>query len=154
MRAFALIAAISLGSLIVHAEATVPFQATINTAPAQVGSCGGPCVVLTIPGTGTASHMGRVEMEGLTQINFQTLQQTGTSTLTAADGSSFDMSFVGAFVPGQVEGDATFQGTWRITTGTGRFEEASGVGTYRGSASGDTGVLFLNGTLKNPGNKP
>jgi hypothetical protein len=98
--------------------------------------------------------MGRVDMEGLTQINFQTLVQTGTSTLIAADGSTVDMSFVGAFVPGANPTDATFQGTWTATGGTGRFDNVSGSGTYHGSASGDTGTLFLDGTLSNPGNKP
>jgi len=154
MRMLSLIFAVSLGSMAVHADGTVPFQATIDTEPAPAGSCGGPCVVLTIPGRGTGSHMGRVDMEGLTQINFQTLVQTGTSTLIAADGSTVDMSFVGAFVPGANPTDATFQGTWTATGGTGRFDNVSGSGTYHGSASGDTGILFLDGTLSNPGNKP
>ena len=156
MRTLALIVAVSLGSLslgsAVHAASTVPFQATIDTTPAPIGPCGPTCLALTIPGTGTASHMGSVGMVGQTQIDVFTLGQTGTATLTAADGSMLDMSFTGAFTPGPAgPADATFGGTWTATGGTGRFNGVSGGGTYHGSASGPVGILFLNGSLSNPG---
>jgi len=158
MRTLALIFAVLLGALsfgsTVHAASTVPFQATIDTAPAPVGFCGPTCLELTIPGTGTASHMGRAGMVGLTQIDVATLGQTGTATLTAADGSSLDMSFTGTFAPGPAgPSDSTFGGTWTATGGTGRFDGVSGGGTYNGSASGPVGILFLNGSLSNPGKK-
>ena len=158
MRTLALICAVSLGAVLlgsaIHAESTVPFQATIDTTPAPVGFCGATCLELTIPGTGTASHMGSVGMVGLTQIDVATLGQTGTSTLTAADGSMLDMSFTGAFTPGPAgPSDATFGGTWTATGGTGRFNGVSGGGTYQGSASGPVGILFLDGSLSNPGKK-
>lgn len=157
MRTLALICAVSLGALTlesaVHAASTVPFQAT-DTAPAPVGFCGQTCLELTIPGTGTASHMGSVGMVGLTQIDVATLGQTGTATLTAADGSSLDMSFTGTFAPGPAgPSDSAFGGTWTATGGTGRFDGVSGSGTYNGSASGPVGILFLNGSLSNPGKK-
>ena len=158
MRTLALIFAVSLGAVLlgsaIHAESTVPFQATIDTTPAPVGFCGATCLELTIPGTGTASHMGSVDMVGLTQIDVATLGQTGTSTLTAADGSMLAMSFTGAFTPGPAgPSDAAFGGTWTATGGTGRFNGVSGGGTYHGSASGPVGILFLNGSLSSPGKK-
>ena len=158
MRGLALVFAVSLGAVslgsAIHAESTVPFQATIDTAPAPVGFCGQTCLELTIPGNGTASHMGSVAMVGLTQINVATLGQTGTSTLTAADGSSLDMSFTGSFTPGPAgPSDSSFGGTWTATGGTGRFDGVSGGGTYNGTASGPVGILFLNGSLSNPGKK-
>ena len=154
MRAFALIFAVSLGSLVVHADADVPFHATIDTEVATTGACGATCVVLSISGTGTGSHMGSLDMVGPSQINFATLRQTGTSTLTAADGSTLTLSFTGTFTPGPGPADATFGGTWTATDGTRRFDNVSGGGTYHGNASGPAGVLFLDGSLSNPGKKP
>ena len=143
-----------LCSVSAQGAGTVPFQATINTSPEQAGFCGATCVVLDITGIGVGSHLGQVDIEGPSQINFATLQQIGTSTLTGADGSSIEISFAGTFVPTGPT-DATFQGTWTVTGGTGRFNDASGGGTYDGSATvGGAGVLNLHGTLSNPGRKP
>jgi hypothetical protein len=154
MKALSLVLAVLLWStMAAQAAGTVPFQVTISTSVAQVGSCGPSCVVLDITGSGVGSHLGRVDIEGPSEIDFTTLQQTGTSTLTGADGSTIDISFAGVFVPTGPT-DATFQGAWTITGGTGRFEDATGGGTYDGSAAGDTGLLNLSGTLSNPGRKP
>lgn len=88
MRTLALIFAVSLGAVLlgsaIHAESTVPFQATIDTTPAPVGFCGPTCLELTIPGTGTASHMGSVDLVGLTQIDVATLGQQGLRTRPSA----------------------------------------------------------------------
>jgi hypothetical protein len=151
MKALTLILAVFLGSLTGYAAETVPFHASIDTSVAQVGFCGPTCVMLNISGSGVGSHVGRVDMEGPSQINFATLQQSGTSSFTAADGSTIDISFAGTFVPGQAPGDATFQGTWTVTGGTRRFADADGGGTYHGSASGDSGVLHLDGRISRPG---
>jgi hypothetical protein len=136
-----------------YASSTVPFHATINTAPVVVG--GGPTTLeLLIPGTGQGSHVGQLEVDGPSHVDLVTLTQTGTSTLTAADGSSFNFSFAGTVVPtGGPTDPVTFQGTWRTTSGTGRFADVSGGGTYTGSAAGPSGILFLDGTLSNPGKK-
>ena len=154
MKTLAVIVAVLLGSFPVRADETVPFHATIDTQVAQTGQCGTGCLQLSISGSGHGTHVGRVEIDGPSQINFGTGQQTGTSTLTAADGSTIDITFSGTFVPGTTPGDATFQGNWSATGGTGRFDDVSGGGTYHGSASGETGTLFLDGTLSNPGKKP
>ena len=153
MKALTLILAVSLASLTGYAADTVPFQATIDTQPTFLGPCGPTCVMLDIAGSGVASQLGRLDMDGPSQINFATLQQTGTSTLTAADGSTLEISFAGTFIPGQTPGDATFQGTWTVTGGTKRFADADGGGTYHGSASGDSGVLHLDGRVSRPGRK-
>ena len=143
----------SLGSMTVHAGSTVPFHATINTLVQPIGTCGSTCVVVNISGTGEGTHVGRSDIDGPSQIDFATTRQGGTSTLTAADGSSMVFTFTGNSVPGPGPGDATFHGTWTVAPGTGRFEDVSGDGTYSGSAGGDTGILFLDGTLSNPGKK-
>ena len=152
MRSLVIVLLCSLGSPLV-ARDTVPFRATIDTQVAQVGFCGPTCVMLSISGTGEGLHFGRVATDGPSQIDFATLAQTGTATLTAADGSSIDISFSGTFVPGSAPGDATFSGRWSVISGTGRFDDASGGGDYSGSASGDAGVLHLDGRLSNPGRR-
>jgi hypothetical protein len=143
----------SLASVTAQADSTVPFKASIDTEVAIVGGCGPTCVVLNISGTGNATHLGRLEMDGPSQIDFATGQQTGTSTVTGADGSSMDLSFTGSFIPTGPT-DATFQGTWTTTGGTRRLAGVSGGGTYHGSAAGDFGNLTLVGTISNPGKKP
>lgn len=159
MKALALGLALAVVSVTAHAESPVPFHASIDTHISQTGLCGpvgpqGPsCVVIDIEGTGNATHMGRVTIDGPSQINFNTLAQTGTSVITAADGSTLNLQFSGQFVP-TGPADATFQGAWTVQSGTGRFAGATGGGTYGGSAAGDTGILNIEGTLSNPGKKP
>lgn len=151
MKAFTAILAASLWSLTGHAADTVPFHATIDTVPTPIGPCGPTCLILDITGSGVGSHLGRLSIDGPLQINFETLLQAGTSTLTGADGSTIELSFAGTFIPGQTPADATFQGTWDVTGGTRRFADADGGGTYHGTAAGDSGVLHLDGRISRPG---
>ena len=153
MRTLVGILALSLTSVI-HADSTVPFHASINTTPVVVG--GSPTTLeLDIPGTGEGTHVGQLQIDGPSHVDLVTTIQTGSSTLTAADGSSFDFSFVGTVhLTGPAPTDlVTFQGTWHVTSGTGRFGDVSGGGTYHGSAQGPAGFLFLDGSLSNPGKK-
>jgi len=152
--------ALSCGTT-VYAADEVPFKAAIHTniemmIPTQL--CAPPsCLLLSITGTGQGSHFGHMVIEGPSQIVFapgaQTGAQTGSSTLTAADGSTMDISFEGTSFPGSTPEAATFEGVWTVVSGTGRFQGESGSGTYEGSAAGPIGVLYLNGTLSNPGKK-
>ena len=146
LKRLALVLALFLSTAL-YGGNTVPFNASIDTEIEQTGFCGATCVSLQITGTGIGQHFGLMEIDGPLQINFATLGQTGTSTLTAADGSSLDILFIGTFVPGAGPGDATFSGTWTVVSGTRRFKNTDGEGTYSGSASGPTGILNLSGTL-------
>ena len=153
MRTLVCILTLSLVST-TYAGSTVPFHATIDTTPVVVG--GSPTTLdLVITGTGEGGHVGRLEVDGPSHVDLVAATQTGTSTLTAADGSSFDFSFAGTVgITGPLPSDpVTFQGTWRVTSGTGRFENVSGGGTYTGSAAGPSGILFLSGALSNPGQR-
>ena len=153
MRTLVCILTLSLVS-VTRAGSSVPFHASIDTSVAVVG--GTPTTLnLQISGIGQGSLVGRLEVDGPSQVHLVNATQTGTSTLTAADGSSFDFSFSGTVVfTGPSPADpVTFQGTWHITSGEGRFEAVSGGGTYRGSAAGPSGLLLLDGTLSNPGRK-
>jgi hypothetical protein len=134
-----------------YAAHDVPFSASIKTEPEPIGGTA-TTLLLSITGTGHASHFGALEIAGPLEVNLITGAQTGSSTLTAADGSTLVITFTGGtlFGPG---GAATFQGTWEANSGTERFVGTSGGGSYHGSADGPTGVLYLDGTLSNPGKK-
>jgi hypothetical protein len=83
-------------------------------------------------------------------------QQTGTSTLTAANGDTFTFSFVGTIdATGPDPTDpVNFEGVWEIIAGTGRFADASGSGTYNGSAAGPRGMVFLVGSITRVHTRP
>lgn len=130
---------------------SVPFNATIATEVTPLGPCGPTCLTLDIAGSGQASHMGRTTVVGPSEIDFATGEQSGTSTLMAADGSTLDISFSGSFVPGPGPGDATFEGSWTVISGTGRFADADGGGSYWGTASGPAGELNLAGQISKAG---
>jgi len=131
----------------------VPFRALINTEPMMVGLCGPGCLELEISGTGQATHMGRTEVAGPSQVNVILGQQTGTSTLMAANGDTIVIAFAGAvdFEGPNPTDPVSFQGEWHVIAGTGRFEAAEGAGTYSGTAAGSVGNLLLVGSVSSPG---
>ena len=131
---------------------SVPFSAVFQTVPLPAGSCGPGCLALEIGGTGQATHMGRTEIAGPSQVIVPFLQQTGTSTLTGANGDTIVIAFAGTVnFEGPTQADpVTFQGAWVVIAGTGRFIRATGSGTYSGGATGPSGELLLIGQLSRP----
>ena len=130
------------------ADDLVPFRAVIHTAPVPVGPCGPGCLALEITGGGRASLMGATALAGPSQVDLILGTQTGSSTLTAANGDTLEISFSGTV---EFEGETVhFQGEWVVIAGTGRFEEAEGSGTYSGSATGPAGTLLLDGDVTSP----
>jgi hypothetical protein len=147
----AALCAVAFGSHI-SAARPVPIHASIDTDIAIVGVCGATCVVLRTTGSGQASHLGRISVDGPTHTDFAAFTQTGTSTFTAADGSKLELAIAGTFhFTGPT--DVAFSGTWTVASGTGRFADSDGTGTYRGTGSvaTNTGELFLNGTVTDTG---
>ena len=143
-----------------YAAKEVPFRAAIHTDIEVVTddpSCvPAACLSVIITGTGQGSHFGRMMIAGPSQIVFDATTgvgaQTGSSTLTAADGSTMGIVIEGTSVP-DASGTFHFRGEWTVDSpvGTGRFQGASGEGTYEGSATISIGVVFFKGTLSNPG---
>lgn len=131
----------------------VPFRAVIDSQPLIVGSCGQGCLQLEIGGEGEATHLGRTEIQGPSQVDLLQATQTGTSTLTAANGDTIVIAFAGtaAFSGPAPTDPVTFEGTWVVIDGTGRFEDATGSGTYSGSAAGTVGQFILEGSISRPG---
>jgi hypothetical protein len=130
----------------------VPFRALIQTVPHPVGSCGAGCLALDISGTGQATHMGRTDMHGPSEVDVILSEQTGTSTLTAADGDTLVIAFAGTvdFESPDPTGPVSFEGEWEVIGGTGRFEDSVGGGTYTGTAEGLAGTLLLVGRVSRP----
>ncbi len=106
-----------------------PFRATVI---AQVVGPGPVEDSLNVAVHGQASHLGRVTGGGTVQTG---VLLHATVTLTAANGDS--VNFVADYGP---SGPGTWAGTYRIAGGTGRFEGASGDGSFEA-------VLNPDGTL-------
>ena len=131
---------------------SVPFRAVFQTVPVPTGSCGAGCIAFEIGGTGEATHMGRTEIAGPSRVIVPFGQQTGTSTLTAANGDTIAIAFAGTvnFEGPNPTDPVSFQGAWDVIAGTGRFDGARGSGTYSGTAAGPSGELLLIGQLSRP----
>lgn len=82
-------------------------------------------VIHAAPGTGTATHIGRFEVQQTQCVNPATGAATdGVATLTAANGDEMYMTYDGQFVPG-VE-PPTVDLFYTLNGGTGRFTHAEG----------------------------
>jgi len=105
-----------------------------------------PFATVQMQGEGTGSHVGRFEIALPHTVNFATATATGICTIIAADGSRIIASFSGQAQLGPIV-SIVEQAT--ITSGTGRFANASGTFTIHRTfdqASGRTTGEF-EGTL-------
>jgi hypothetical protein len=94
---------------------------------------------VTVTGPGQASYLGRTT--AFTDSQFVSLIDgsiTATYTLTAASGDTLTIDFVAQGI--NVDGGATFSGSYTIVGGTGHFSGAAGTGFLVG------GALFLTPT--------
>jgi hypothetical protein len=94
------------------------------------------------PGVVEGDHIGTGTISGGSVVNFFVFpfQQSGQSTITAANGDQLVFNYAGTAVPGAGEGDVIFGGWFTFVGGTGRFATASGMGTYAGTANTIAGV--------------
>jgi hypothetical protein len=65
---------------------------------------------------------------------------------TAANGDQIFGAFEGTWT-GLPPDPVTFQGTFWITSGTGRFEGVTGTGNYSGRSEGGEGILYFDGSI-------
>jgi hypothetical protein len=130
-------------------------RATAHSCPPDVFLCG----------TGTVSGFGEAtETVVLTSFDFESAAATGcspttlTRTITLADGSTLVTEETGTVCfPGSSFGTsgsfvsfgnpASFEGTYRIVSGTGVFRGARGSGTSTFKNAGDAGHASLSGTI-------
>ncbi len=127
----------------------VPFRASFTTEFESVVAF--PFATIAVIGEGHALHMGATTADTTDQtVNLLTGEGTATYTLTAANGDTVVLAieFVTTFQPSGV----TFEGSYVVTGGTGRFAGATGSGSASGSAtftgpSNGFGSFSVNGTI-------
>ena len=91
-----------------------------------------------VEGKVTVENFGSGTLEAEGHINFITRRASGTAMITIGD-STVTMNLVG-----ETTEISTFKGKYRITGGTGLFDEAGGVGSITGEF--DLNELTFNGT--------
>jgi len=131
----------------------VPFHGAFTTVFDSVVQF--PFAHISVSGEGKAQHMGRATAVSTDQlVNLITGETTATYTLTAANGDTviLDMTAVTTFLASGV----TFEGSYTVIGGTGRFAHATGSGAVSGSATftGPTngfGTFAVDGTISRPG---
>lgn len=132
--------------------AEVPFKSTIHTSPAILGvvdNCHGKGISglsLQIPGEGYVTHLGETTWYTGDMWACFDGTQGGTMEFTAADGNKLFGAFEGTWT-GMPPAPVTFQGTFWITGGTGRFEGVTASGTYNGRSGGGEEILYFDGML-------
>lgn len=110
-----------------------------------------PLVQISVNGIGLARYMGQTTATTTNQfVNVLTGEATATYDLRAANGDVLTVD-LDAIATVTATG-ATYQGTYTVTGGTGRFCNATGSGAICGSAtntgpSSGYGWFALNGTL-------
>ena len=149
-----------------RANATVPFKAEIyniiDLTQVVVDSNGTMHDIVN--GTGNVTHLGKCTFFAVSTVYFAFADppvdppfvQDATIIFTAANGATLVGELVGTTSPGIFPVFFVGNGTYEITSGTGRFAGVTGSGTYSYVASidPDTGVLSAEnvyiGTLTNP----
>lgn len=102
-----------------------------------------PFLEFTIWGEGVATMLGASTWMGPSLVDLTVVPpaQSGTAVFVAADGSTFLMTYAGITGPGpDATYDVAFHGAFSISDGTGRFDGATGGGSYSGTASNILGV--------------
>ena len=154
--AFLIVAAIaSTAPLSSHAGKLVPFRASFDTV-FQLNSPP-PILNVTVQGEGIGLHVGKSSTFTTNQVtNVITGASTANYTVIAANGDT--LSFEDDFITLPTSTGVTFEGTYTIIGGIGRFSGATGSGTVTGSAdftgaNVGVGQFTFDGTISSPGSK-
>ena len=137
----------------VRAQTEKPFNANFITKFIAVVE--GDFLHVTVTGPGQASYLGNTK--AFTDNQFVSLIDgsiTATYTLTGANGGTLTLDFVAQGT--NVDGGATFAGSYTIVGGTGRFSGATGSGFLVGGAlfltsTDGIGSFAIAGTISRPG---
>ena len=129
---------LSLASGAVSAVAAqTPFKGTVNAV--ETGTTVFPTRFLDREGTGTATYLGRYTERVTMVINLPTMSSTGAARFTAANGD-----VLLATVAGQATRTSpttlSIVEVYTITSGTGRFADATGSFTLNSTVDQVTGV--------------
>lgn len=106
----------------------------------------------TTSGDGQATHLGRTGWAGTACVSFGPqgiVVRNGQLTLTAANGDQLFATFAASGGPPASDGSFHLDGTFTVVGGTGRFEGATGGGTFTDDGGiGIPSVITLSGTLQ------
>jgi hypothetical protein len=109
----------------VSAGDQVPFKGSLEGS-ATVTPLGGPMVAVQIDASGTATYLGRFELQAPHVVNQATLTGVGTYLLTAANGDTITADLAGTARMVEPPNVIAITETATVTGGTGRFAGATG----------------------------
>ena len=129
--------AVSLTLVVSAVSAETPFKGTVNAV--ETGTVAFPIRSITREGTGTATYLGRYTEHITMDINLLFMSSTGTATFTAANGDTLT-----ATVAGQATRTSpttlSIVENYTVTSGTGRFADATGSFTLNSTLDQTTGA--------------
>ena len=146
-------AALALKSQAAQPDKEVPFRAAFTTEFESVVEF--PIAHIAVVGEGNGTHLGKATAVTNDQVvNLVTGVSSATYTFTAANGDTVVLDM--EFLPFQSMSGVTFEGTYEVTEGTGRFVGATGSGMLIGSAvftgpNNGVGSFTVTGTISSPG---
>jgi hypothetical protein len=151
--AILLVVIVALAPQLTLAADQVPFSAAFATEFESVVAF--PIAYIAVVGRGQGSHLGTATAVTTDQaVNLLTGVATATYTLTAANGDTVVLALEvqTTFLTGAV----TFEGSYTVAAGTGRFAGATGSGSMSGSAtflgpSSGVGSFAVASTISSPG---
>ena len=129
---------------------TVPFHVKVQNTIEIVGPPPPPILNAIFPGTGKSSPFGAFENVATSQIDVTVypLIQVTQYVFTFRNGDELYMNSVGIATE-DPPGSTQFSGDFTITGGTGHFSNATGGGTYAGTADliAATGQYEMDGVI-------
>lgn len=130
----------------------VPFRGTYTTVVSEAGFVPPSTVQLDIWGEGNATYLGQSTWYSLSSVDINTGEQWGSTAEVASNGDELHYDYLGGSGVDPDSGITFFWGEWTVTGGTGRFADATGGGTYEGTADGTqgTGQITLIGQISRP----
>jgi hypothetical protein len=147
--------ALALRSQAAQVDKQVPFRAAFTTE--FESDVIFPIAHINVIGEGKATHLGKATTVTTDQeVNLITGQSSATYTFTAANGDTVVLEEEFQSIVDDTGTRVTFEGTYEVTGGTGRFAGATGSGTLIGSAvftgpNNGVGSFTLTGTISSPG---
>lgn len=126
-------------------KARIDIQEQLGRSTRCLGDQGQPGLEGHFSGTGQATHLGAVQMLSAHCVtsmqNGSTFISDSQMTLEAANGDRIFGQYTG-FITRSDAGVFTFEGTYFITGGTGRFVDASGTGALSWTVDGNFFTQF------------
>lgn len=133
----------------------VPLRATWDSE-ITISPLAPPRVAVSGQGAGHATHLGAMAAQSIAEVvNLATGEGAASYRFIAANGDEVFVEFAFLAIPTSPTGFFV-QGVWEITGGTGRYEGATGSGTYEGDVAftgpaNASGSFMLVGTISSVG---